>query len=66
MKSQGYIIYIDKMLLPIAPSSISISTKNMNETIKLIENAEFNLIKPGGLKDISFKIERYIFIHPIL
>ena len=58
-------VYIDKMLLPIAPSSISISTKNMNETIKLIENAEFNLIKPGGLKDISFKFmlpsQRYPF-----
>ena len=65
MRIQGYIIYLDKMLLPVAPASVNIAHKNMNETIKLINDAEFNLLKQEGLKEISFKFmlpsQRYPF-----
>lgn len=65
MRIQGYIFYLDKMLLPVAPASVNIAHKNMNETIKLINNAEFNMLKQEGLKEISFKFmlpsQRYPF-----
>lgn len=65
MRTHGYIFYIDKILLPVAPASVNVSHKNMNETIKLINDAEFNLLKQEGLKEISFKFmipsQRYPF-----
>ncbi len=65
MRTHGYIFYIDKILLPVSPASVNIAHKNMNETIKLINDAEFNLLKQEGLKEISFKFmipsQRYPF-----
>ena len=45
MRTQGYIFYIDKVLLPVAPSSVNISHKNMTSIINLINDAEFNMLK---------------------
>ena len=65
MRTQGYIFYIDKVLLPVAPSSVNISNKNMNSIINLINDAEFNMLKQKGLQEISFKFmlpsQRYPF-----
>lgn len=65
MRTQGYIFYIDKMLLPISPQSVDTKFKNMNETVNLINEAEFNLLKKEGLQEISFKFmvpsQRYPF-----
>lgn len=65
MRTQGYIFYIDKVLLPIAPSSVNISHKNMNSIVNLINDAEFNMLKQEGLQEISFKFmlpsQRYPF-----
>ena len=65
MKTHGYIFYIDKILLPVSPASVNVSHKNMNDVIKLINDAEFNLLKQEGLKEISFKFmipsQRYPF-----
>nr|DAN54172.1 MAG TPA: tail assembly protein [Caudoviricetes sp.] len=65
MRTQGYIFYIDKVLLPVAPSSVNISHKNMNSIINLINDAEFNMLKQEGLQEISFKFmlpsQRYPF-----
>ena len=35
-----YDIYIDRMLIPVTPERLTISTKNKNETISLINSAE--------------------------
>jgi hypothetical protein len=65
MRTQGYIFYIDKVLLPVAPSSVNITHKNMNSVINLINDAEFNMLKQEGLQEISFKFmlpsQRYPF-----
>lgn len=65
MRTQGYIFYIDKVLLPVAPSSVTITHKNMNNVINLINDAEFNMLKQEGLQEISFKFmlpsQRYPF-----
>ena len=65
MRTQGYIFYIDKVLLPVAPSSVNISHKNMNSIVNLINDAEFNMLKQEGLQEISFKFmlpsQRYPF-----
>ena len=65
MRTQGYIFYIDKVLLPVAPSSVNISHKNMNSIVNLINDAEFNMLKQEGLQEITFKFmlpsQRYPF-----
>lgn len=65
MRTQGYIFYIDRVLLPVAPSSVTITHKNMNNVINLINDAEFNMLKQEGLQEISFKFmlpsQRYPF-----
>ena len=65
MRTQGYIFYIDRVLLPVAPSSVTVTHKNMNNVINLINDAEFNMLKQEGLQEISFKFmlpsQRYPF-----
>lgn len=55
MKQFGYMVFIDKILLPVTPSSIDIKNKNRNKTVELIDNSEFTFLKEKGLKEISFK-----------
>lgn len=51
----GYDFYLDRCLLPIAPSRLQISIKNENRTIKLINEGQVNLLKAAGLTDIEFE-----------
>ena len=46
-----YDFYLDKILLPVAPSKLQIKIKNANKTINLINDGE----KPG-LSEVSFDI----------
>ena len=50
----AYDFYIDKMLLPIAPSKLQIKIKNQNKTVILIDEGEINILRKTGLTDISF------------
>lgn len=50
----AYQVYLNKLLLPIAPSKIDTKIKNQNKTITLINEGEVNLLKTAGLTDISF------------
>lgn len=65
--SKGYEVYIDDVLMPVAPSSISTSINGKNETVDLINGSEFNLIEKPGLTDlkIDFRLpgEEYAFAH---
>lgn len=67
--SKGYEVYIDDVLMPVAPSSISTSIKGKNETVDLINGSEFNLIEKPGLTElqIDFRLpsEEYAFAHDI-
>lgn len=49
-----YEFYLDKMLLPVAPSKVQTKIQNQNKTITLINEGEVNLIKAPGLTEISF------------
>lgn len=61
-----YDIYIDRMLIPVNPERITISTKNKNETISLINSAEMNILKNDGLRDISLKIVLPAYKYPYI
>lgn len=49
-----YRFYLDNWSLPIAPSKLTMSYKNQNKTINLINDGEVNLIKKQGLTSIEF------------
>lgn len=51
----GYIFYLDRCLLPIAPGKLQISIKNENKTITLINEGQVNLLKAAGLSEIEFE-----------
>ena len=46
----AYDMYLDKMLLPVATSKLSISIDNKNKTLVLINEGEINVLKKAGLK----------------
>lgn len=52
MSKNGYKVYIDKVLLPIAPTSIELTVNNKNETFVLANDVEINEVKKPGLTDI--------------
>ena len=49
-----YKFYLDGMLLPITPSSLSLKINNQNETVRLINEGEINILKNAGLSEFSF------------
>ena len=49
-----YSVYLDKILLPIAPSKIKIGFSSQNKTLNLINDGEINILKDPGLLDIEF------------
>ena len=51
-----YYVYLGKdILLPVAPDSLKMQINGNNETMRLINNGEINLLKSAGLTDISFE-----------
>ena len=54
MSSRGYDFYLDKCLLPVAPSKLEISESGLNKVISLIDGGEINLLKCPKLKEIRF------------
>lgn len=52
----AYDFYINEMLLPIAPSSLSVKIKNQNTTVNLINDGEASVLKSAGLTEYSFDI----------
>ena len=50
----AYDFYLNKVLLPIAPSSLSVKIKNQNTTINLINDGEASVLKAPGLTEYSF------------
>lgn len=51
-----YYFYLDKILLPIAPSSLDIKINNNNSTMVLINEGEINILKNAKLTDIKFSV----------
>ena len=51
-----YDVYLDKVLLPIAPSKIQLKITNQNRTVTLINDGEINILRKAGLTDIEFTV----------
>lgn len=51
-----YHVYLDDVLLPIAPSKIETKIKNQNKTVNLINEGEVNILKTAGLTEIKFDV----------
>jgi LysM repeat protein len=49
-----YSFYIDKWLLPVAPSKLTFKIDNKNKTMVLINGGEINILKQPGLTEVSF------------
>ena len=49
-----YYFYLDKILLPVTPSKMSIKIKNKNKTYVEINEGEINVLKKAGLTEIEF------------
>lgn len=50
-----YRFYLDKTLLPVAPSEMTMKINNKNETMQMINEGEINLLKSAGLTDVEFE-----------
>lgn len=51
----GYQFSLDRMVLPITPSSLNISFGSKNETVDLINGDEINILKSPSLVEIEFE-----------
>lgn len=51
-----YSFVIDKIVLPLAPSSVTTSIKGRNEIIDLVSDGEVNILRSPALTEISFEI----------
>ena len=56
MSTKGYQIYIDDMLMPVTPPSITTKINGKNEVVDLLNGGEFNMIKKPGLTDIMLTL----------
>ena len=54
MVDKGYIFYLDGILVPITPSSITTKINNKNKVVTLINDGDFNILKEEGLKEFMF------------
>lgn len=55
MAKSGYDFYLDKCLLPVTPSKLTIKINNTNKTITMIDDGEINILKKAGLTEIEFE-----------
>ena len=51
----AYSFYLDKVLLPVTPESVSTKIKGNNKTFTLMNGEEINIPKSPGLTEISFE-----------
>lgn len=56
--------FLDGVLLPVAPSKLSLSYPNQNKSINLINGEQVNLINSVGLTCVSFEALLPQFVYP--
>jgi LysM repeat protein len=52
----AYYFYLDKLLLPIAPSKLDLKINNQNKSLTLINEGEINILKKAKLTDVDFDV----------
>ena len=50
----AYVFYLDDMMLPIPPESLTLKVGNQNKTVNLINTGEVNILKQPSLTEIEF------------
>ncbi|MCI8430465.1 MAG: LysM peptidoglycan-binding domain-containing protein [Lachnospiraceae bacterium] len=55
MGKNGYDFYLNKCLLPIAPSKLTVKINSANKTVTLIDEGQINLLKKAELTDLEFE-----------
>lgn len=50
-----YIFFFSAIPLPVTPAAIDITTPSLNKRVTLINHGEINILRSGGLKEISFE-----------
>lgn len=50
-----YKIYMDNLLLPVAPAKMILKVSNANKTMELISGGEINFLRTQGLSQLSFQ-----------
>jgi len=50
-----YEFYLNKLLLPVAPSQLKLTINNNNSTYVLIDEGQINILKKAKLSDIEFE-----------
>ena len=64
--THGYDFYFGQYRLPVTPASLTIKTPSLNQTVTLINQGEINIVKPQGLREISFSFmlpnQKYPFV----
>ncbi|PKM75263.1 MAG: hypothetical protein CVU92_02315 [Firmicutes bacterium HGW-Firmicutes-17] len=50
----SYLVYLNKILLPVTPGEISIHAPGKNETFELIDGSEVNILRSPGLEEVTF------------
>ena len=59
-----YFVFLDAILLPVAPEKIEISEPSLNKTITMVDQGEINIIRGKGLKEIKFDMLVPSFQYP--
>lgn len=52
----SYDFYVNGVLLPVAPPSMSVKIKNQNTTVNLINDGEVSILKQPGLTEYDFEV----------
>lgn len=52
----AYAFYIDSVLLPVPPEKMTVSIKDNDKTVTLINTGEVNILKKAGLTEFSFDL----------
>lgn len=59
-----YFVFLGFLPLPVTPEKIEISVPNLNKSMTLVDMGEINIVRGGGLKEISFDILLPSFNYP--
>lgn len=52
----AYCFFLDEMMIPVPPASMTMEIKGRNKTIELINEGEVNILRSPGLTEITFDI----------
>ena len=52
----SYCFFLDELMIPVPPESMSLTVSSRNKTLELINDGEINIIRDPGLTEIAFDV----------